>query len=353
MSISPARAPARKRPPTLFDDENGETCPPAPLFRHPVFRSLRPICYYGMPALVGAGLVLAQAPGAVGAVFLSLIFMALVVGVLTLSTWHGSASKLRDELRHVSRGHRFLCPGCLQFGPIRYACPDCEEEVEPFVIHTGGLYLNDCPHCHTQVFRFRRLRKYHELATYCARCPARLSPGVYHSRRVQVLGTLRETDLAALQQAAGSRRAEFLCIDDGEQLTYALNLSHPPGEDAVLLPSDAARAAEAVWLDLEGFEPLALGQVVDRYIRRAALTEGARRSRVIWVRQETVAPAVRKLLETRFGEVRWGVEPKAFLQEHGVPLLTGHGGTSRPAPVERFPADEDRTGGELILRTEG
>lgn len=321
MSISPARAPVGTRPATLFNDENGETCPPAPLFRHPVFRALRPICYYVMPAFVGTGLVLGQALGGAVAVTLCLAFLAAVIAVLGISTWHGKAAALRESLRHASRGHRFLCPGCLQFGEIRLACADCEEEVEPFVVHTGGFYLNDCPHCHTQVFRFRRLRKYHDLQTYCEHCSSRLAPDVYHARRVRVLGTLRAADLTVLQHAAGSRKTEFLCIDNSAQLTYALNLSDPPGEDKESLPSDAIRAAEAIWLDADGFEPLEIGQAVDRYIRRAGLTEAGRKALVVWVRQETLAPAARKLLETRFGEVRWKVSPAAFLQQHGAPLL--------------------------------
>ena len=107
------------------------------------------------------------------------------------------------------------------------------------------------------------------------------------------------------------------------------------------MPSDAARGTAAIWVDLEGFTPLQVGQRVDQFLRRTRIDDARQAEILCCVRQEQPEPLVRKLLETRFGRVRRGVEPRDFLRllksDHrdAVPVGTSSGPKSEEWLTER------------------
>jgi hypothetical protein len=325
-SQSPNIRPLHRRSLTLTVDPDGEVCPVLPLFRHPLYRHLRPICYGIMPLVLLGGFLIGVFRGAemLGAILAAqgcLVFLAVVVGTLALSTWHGKIAGLRTAAGQVARGHRFLCPHCLRFGGFHYACGACRTELEEFVVHTGGVYLNDCPYCHARVFP-RWYGAGHEPRAYCRRCGDSTEISA-HKRRVRVLGVLQASDLDRLREAAGAgsgppRARSCFLRDDGKRLTCVLDLSDPPHPERDYPFEYAGRAVEAIWLDPAGLGPLALGHAVDRYIRQTNLTAAQRQALVICVRRETLEPTLRSLLETRFGSVRYGIAAREFMGEEAL-----------------------------------
>jgi hypothetical protein len=248
---------------------------------------------------------------------LSGAFLVGVLGLLGLSTQHAQLIEGRRRLARLAAGHRFLCPGCLQFGPVRYACGGCMGELEPIVIHARGFYLNDCPHCHMRVFPRWYARKGCVPAAYCAACEGAFNLRV-HQRQVRVLGVLDAKDLDRLRMVpdapalTGSGMGYFYG-DDTACLTYVVNAGDPREEGGELPRTHAVRDLEAVWMDRVLEEPLALGQALDRFIRRAGLTESERRALRVCVRPETLPAAARNLLESRFGTIEYGVTAGQFL----------------------------------------
>jgi hypothetical protein len=112
--------------------------------------------------------------------------------------------------------------------------------------------------------------------------------------------------------------------DDGETLTYLLDLSTVTDDVASHLPTHAINQVESIWLDASSHDlpklALELGQVADRFIRQAGLTETPRPALTICVPQTALPPVILHVLETRFEKIQYGVSPAGFLS-HEVEAL--------------------------------
>lgn len=306
MSISQRLPGAIRENKTLWDGEDGETCPIFPVYRHPVFRRLKRICYGWMPGLFVFSLVVGRFDLAAWLVFVYLLFLLGVVALLVVATQHGKLTGAARAVQRVARGWRFLCPACLRFGPERFACGACGAEVEEFVLLTHGLYLNDCPACRARVFTGDQ----HSARARCAHCASTCEVG-NQQRQVRVFGVLERASLQQLRDWPLVPRptAEVACLwgDDGRQLTYVVDVGDPPGHDAPFGVSHAVRSLEALWLGEAWSDPLALAQALDRLIRRAQLTPAERAGLPVWVRDSAWGPTARNVLEARFPNVQYGV----------------------------------------------
>lgn len=322
MSTSRTRLRAKKPSKTLWDGEEGTTCPVFPVYRHPVFRRLKGICYGWMPALVIGSLVIGRFEVAGWLIFVSLAFLLAVVALLVVATQHGKVAGAARSVKRLAHGWRFLCPTCLQFGPERFACGACGAEVEEFVLLTHGLYLNDCSACKSPIFRDDS----HAARARCAHCAGECDEK-QHRRRVRVFGVLDDGSLQRLRHwplvVRVATAGAYLQGDDGQQVTVVVDLGEPPGVADAFGPPHAARAVEALWLGGAWEDPLALAQALDRFIRRAHLTPSARYALAIWVRDEQWDAVLRNVLEARFPKVEYGVSVETFLSR-----CTGSSGVS-------------------------
>ena len=302
---------------TLWSDAEGAICPPFPIYRHPVFRLLRPVCYGLMPLMLVAALFSGHFRIAGQLVVLDLLFVGLVLAVMALSTQHGKLVGAARTVRARSSGWRFLCPSCLRFGPVRFACGACGGEVEAFVLDTRGCYLNDCPHCHEEVFP-RFFYRGNPTGARCDHCGDATDP-LFHCRRVRVVAVLDAASLRALaavgrfSQTSG-REGEHLCWDDGETLTYVINVSEPRAGEEPFPTGHAAPHPDPLWLRQPWSAVHACGQARDRFIRRAGLTEAGRRAQPVALRTGDWDPVTRRLLESRFPNLRDDAEPTELLK---------------------------------------
>jgi hypothetical protein len=268
------------------------------------------------PVFLASWLAAPQGPLVCLAVFLG--FLVFMLALLGISGQHSRLAGLGEKVRRLARGQQFLCPNCLRFAAFHYACGVCGEDLEDFVVHTRGLYLNDCPHCGQTVYS-TWLSNGHPPLARCEWC-RHASPRLHHQRRVRVLGVLRRADLDALGDAAGapqpeSRETRFRCHDDGKCLTYLLDLTQPPVAEDGSGQEYAARRVEGIWIGEDFPALLALGEALDQGIRHAGLADARRRALPVSVSAETLDPQARSLLESRFGTIRAGIPAGEFLSD--------------------------------------
>src|SRR5262249_30546968 len=141
--------------------------------------------------------------------------LAAAAGMISAACAHGAGAALRESARRRRAGHRFVCPYCRRFAPFRFACGACRDEVETFVVHTHGAYVNDGRQCHAPLLS-------HEgggVRAYCTHGQATCDRHVYHRRQVRALATLLPVDLATLRDASGAGETEAhenrgYCHDD-------------------------------------------------------------------------------------------------------------------------------------------
>jgi hypothetical protein len=203
---------------------------------------------------------------------------------------------------------QFLCPQCLLFDDFQLGCLECGCVLHP----QGHAARRGCPHID--------------------QCGGREEIGSYPPEKEnRILGTLLPADILTLRRAArmirkGTKRQcpqdmRFLFWEAQDHLVYILSLGDPEGSEAPFPAEHAARAVQAIWLDTARIDPLELGAAVDRYVRRSHLPEGHRAELTVAVRQQELAPASSHLLEARFGAVRYGITPAAFIQlQQAAPL---------------------------------
>jgi hypothetical protein len=305
-----------------------------PLLRHPLTQMVARLWW--LPALTAtlawgfggradlalAGLIAAASGGA-------------LAGVLLAVAAHGPAATLGERLRHRRMGHRFLCPTCLHFGGLWFACEACGHEIEPSIVHTGGRYTDLCPRCDATLGVGEDSSR---VRAYCRRCGTHCDRSIYHRRQVRVLATFSFADLLSLHQATAApveRREGLVCgYDDGERLTYLLSEADLPPGLTYLSPRHAARSVTAIWVDAAAAEPLRLVAEVDRAIQRAGWSAARRRAITVCVREDSLDPAARHLLAARFGAVQFGVTAAAFL--------------AAPRPAAGYPRAERVGGGALL-----
>jgi hypothetical protein len=270
--------------------------------------------------------------------------LGAIAGVFLIVAAHGPYALRRESARRRRAGHRFLCPSCLEFDDFRFACSTCRGEIPASLVATRGIYGDACPRCRAPLDT-RQDPLSPRVTAYCRQCAAPENRWLYHRRQVRVVGTFSRADFSVLLQALGQPvplvTAPAHAYDDGTRLTYLLSLDEiAPGTER-LSALHAGRAVDALWLEGREAEPLALGAAVDRFLQRAALSKEQLRAMTVCVGQEWMDPAAQNLLAARFGTVRYGVEPAAFLAlaaaERTVILLP------RSAPTPQAP---ERTSGQ-------
>jgi HEAT repeat protein len=157
---------------------------------------------------------------------------------------------------------------------------------------------------------------------YCKQCKGNCDRAIYHQRQVRVLATLRSADSRSLYQAMSGQEhqpqgGKGYVYDDGAWLAYVLSLSDFTDEAHSLPQTHALWEAQTIWLDVSASNPkelaLEVGDIADRLVVQAKLTEEQRQEMTVYVHQSEADPVVKPVLETRFGKVGYGVTPPAFL----------------------------------------
>jgi hypothetical protein len=245
----------------------------------------------------------------VGAMLVALTpFLGVTLGIVLLAGLDGAMGFLRAHARRHRLRLRFLCPGCLQFHRFRFACVWCHTEVEAALVDPHDLSVNHCPICRAPA----------EVLAYCRECEGRFDPAIYHARQVRVLGTLLPQDFNALQgatpvKAGRAQRVRFLRLDDGRRFTYVVDVSASADAVKGFSAQHAAHEVEAIWLDGADITLLQLGQAIDRYLRWTGMPPAKQRQIAVCVGQDSLEAGAQRLLEARFGSIRYGIPAAEFL----------------------------------------
>ncbi len=296
-----------------------------PLFRNPLFSLLRR--FWGLPIIIPA---LAWGFGGLKGLELALEFLVtclvIIIGIVGTALAHGWYAKLRESIRRRVSGYKFLCPSCLHFGDFHFACGACGAEVEPFLVNTCGVYVNDCLECHQPLFSEREGNTAGPKA-YCPNCLDRCERNPHHSRRVRVVATILSRDfdlfccLPGAQKGQARDGTQFLYLDDGSDLSFVLDLSDLQQSRDTKMPAHASLNLEAIWLDAAGAESLELARAVDAFLRTPVGAAIRQADVSFCLRQEEPDPVLENRLEAQFQRVRCGIEPMNLLSSETPPLL--------------------------------
>lgn len=218
----------------------------------------------------------------------------------------------------------FLCPHCLFFGGVRYACGSCARELDALTLRAACLVAAVCPHCGAAI-RWGA-SPVAEPSAYCVRCRQTCAAGSYHGREVRVLAALLPQHFAELCRAGGifGWAAEGLSrafLDDGKRLTCVLGLGALPARRRFVPAAHALRSVEALWIGDLSDAVLQAGQELERLERLLPPGILCARRAVACVAGDRIEPAIEALLAGRFCQTRYGVSAQEFL--HGEPLGGG------------------------------
>jgi hypothetical protein len=321
------------------------------LSRQPLFRRLNGWLFALTLVLAVVGATRDQVPGL--AVFGTITALAAVVGVVIPVWLHGAYVWMQERKPHRRARHRFLCPHCLFFGSFQFACGACGKEVDAFVVETDGAYVDHCSHCRALLFSHDGVEGF-GIRAYCKECERACDRSIHHERQVRVVVALRTADFDSLVHAAGVQRQQtkldiaYACGDDGGRQTYVLDFNSMKDLDS---PNrkHAIWDVKSVWFDAadDDLERLALelGDATDRFIReteqprlttklRQAIDRLFRKTKqrklTAYVRQTTLPPVVRRVLESRFETVEYGVTAEQLLFNR----------VGEPEKLEAHPAPE-------------
>jgi hypothetical protein len=136
---------------------------------------------------------------------------------------------------------------------------------------------------------------------------------------IRVLGALRTADLHSLERVTDASGQPLLGERSAFQerhgpLTQLVDLEQWTGMPDPWPPRYMVQVLEAVWVDGRGLDPLEAGQAIDRFIRAVDLPDAWRKQVVVCVAEADLDPAVRMVLDSRFGEVRTSITADAFLR---------------------------------------
>lgn len=311
------------------------------LFRNPVLRLLGALWW--LPALLI--LTACCLGGAEGLRYIGVAYAlcgTAVAGMVGAAAAHAGLLSLRARIARLRRSHRFLCPECLRFAPMRVACGTCGKEISLLFFDAGGLYLGECPGCGlalavTSAAASAATAPRRCLRSSCWYCRRRFDLAL-NRRRVRVLATLLPRGFDRLLERAGgaavhTRGRRHFHIDDGETLTHVVDLNDLP-RFRFLSSAHAVHEVEAIWVDAGAVDVLALGRSADRFLRRTDLPPPRRQAITVCLDGE-LPPAVHALLASRFGRVRTEVTAHQFLA----------GGACRLAAGRRMPEQLPTAGG--------
>lgn len=281
------------------------------LFRNPFFHLLKNLAglFLFIPAI-------AWGIGGVQALEVSLEVLLLIVTAivgLTLTAFgHGWMNRFKEWRRHDHDLHRFLCPACLHLERFTFACSNCEEEVEPFQVHTNGVYFDQCVQCQQQLF-IKSENESDRVKAYCKNCFATWDRSIYHERQVRVQATVLVRDFSTLQQIENSalhtdkEHNTFFCVETPQTLNYVINFDSNRQLPETPKARHALSHLDTIWLDVAGVDVLQVGQALDALIRQLDLSDDQCRKIVICVQQTTIDSVLKNRLESQFGAVRYGV----------------------------------------------
>jgi hypothetical protein len=238
---------------------------------------------------------------------------------------HSAIAVGQGRLRRHRARHRFLCPDCLRFAAVRYACAGCRHPLPETLAATKGLYVRDCPHCDTPHFPNRTST----LAAYCPHCHGQGEPAHRHGHRVRVVATLLPQDYLRLCRSADvpdARRDEgFTWIVSPQTILVIVNLSSfaipdPLPEDHLLCHLDA------LWMSGIESDALALAQAADRLFQHLGEKAFVRKKLPLYVNQRECDPAVRNMLSVRFRQITFNpnsTDTSDFTADMATLLETG------------------------------
>lgn len=240
---------------------------------------------------------------------------ALFVIALIEGLWMGS----QQRSERFSHEHRFLCPDCLRFGYIKYACKKCGHLVDNFVVDTAGAFVKKCAHCHLALFTDEDMEG-SQIRAYCQMCYSNSDRAVYHNKSIRTVAALTAKDFAILTQNAeieikkSQDGISYAIRDYRGTLTFVLNLADL--NNIVTPDSDmhALRDISSIWTDCSETDALELGQIIDAMVIRAKLPEAQWRGMTICVLPLQIDAASQHVLQTRFGKVSYRVSPDNLLQ---------------------------------------
>jgi hypothetical protein len=284
------------------------------LLRSPLLVAGGSLC---LAVLLLAGLMALGGSGG-GAVGLLAVVLVVTLAALLTSLLHSGLTRSSEMSRHQDSRHRFLCSECLHFSGYHFACGRCGEEVEEFLVYTGGAYVNNCGHCHAPLFRQGGVEG-KGIRACCWECGATADAYVCHERQVRVLAVPSGEDLARFCEAAAgeewTQREGYACADDGQRLAYVLNLSALPDGTIPLPLTHAVHSVEAIWIGGSAFNLPTLGQLLDRFIRHSRLADEQGQRLKVKVSASLAGPTaeVRAAVESRFERVWWGVPAQEVL----------------------------------------
>lgn len=208
---------------------------------------------------------------------------------------------------------RFLCPHCLQFGELLYACPGCWEEGGVLRARLNVGNLQACPCCRASLYP----EPSQDHLAFCEQCHQVSDARLHHNRKTVVFGALGAASFAWMCQAFGHEAGHggplrltndvahgpFL---DGRESFYLLDVSTAAEDVDVTGPRHALRHLECLFFSGAGQEPLELGRMVDRFLRQTRLSGSQRRALEVLVREPSLPPALTSVLRSRLPRLTFG-----------------------------------------------
>jgi hypothetical protein len=76
--------------------------------------------------------------------------------------------------------------------------------LEPFQVHTEGVYHRGCPHCQQPLFRLTASRQ-DRVKAYCKNCFAAVARDLYHQRQVRVFASWHLSAFCLARRGASLR----------------------------------------------------------------------------------------------------------------------------------------------------
>lgn len=217
---------------------------------------------------------------------------------------------------------RFLCPHCLQFGELLYACPGCWEEGGVLRARLNVGNLQACPCCRASLYP----EPSQDHLAFCEQCHQVSDARLHHDHRTVAFGALGVASFTWMCEAfgheAGHGSALRLTNDeargpylDGRESFYLLDVSTAAEGVDITGPRHALRHLECLFFSGAGLEPLELGRMVDRFIRQTRLSGGQRRTLEVLIREPSLPPALTSVLRSRLPRLNFGQDgTKGYLR---------------------------------------
>lgn len=274
------------------------------------------------------------------------VLIGILVAAVAFEPGALLAASIRAYRRQRQAGFRFLCPGCLHFGPFRHLgdrlhgppntakarvqppsrrlprLPDGAATIKP---ELQRLICRSCrsPHPKRNSTRQR--------ACICLLCGHLWQSPTLHERKVAAIGVYTEADPQALfspHRKLYIRTDDYLCFDDGETLTYVIDLRRYPEDELRITALHLLVTLTHVWMDLPP-AGLPLSRALDRIDR---LTWETRRRLTVHVGAAELPPELLAQLDRRFRAVRLGHQPEDLLPPAPCTAPNGPGTRREPAP---------------------